>query len=449
MEFWGTIYRYLSPVRREADVADPTEASSPSSSESTKDSVPDFSVWPLLNGAALQVGTVFRCVRLLSESVANLPLMYMRLKGGIFVEDTDSSLHYLLTVEPSPNYNAFDFWAKVVEEMLLDGNAYIVPIKSSLYIGEYDRLVLCSRGSVSYDDDSGVYTVTDSYNHLYGVYREDEIVHIKNVSGRGNRGLSTLGYARLTTDIARQGDRETLNRFTNGGNVMGLLTNDKRGVVGVGDIQDKRLAALADSTDNLFRDGKRIVSIPGQAEFKQLSLSSTDMQFLESRKFTVREICRFFGVHPTFVFDDTNNNYKSVEMANVAFLSNTLNPILRKIECELRRKLVSRKFCCKRKFEFDRRSLYTSDLDSRVKYQMQTISAGIYTINDWRRMENQPSVDGGDAVLVSANLKSLDQLKAETQEIKEVPAGVSGEPGLSGMSDTSNDKDNKDDEGQE
>lgn len=50
------------------------------------------------------------------------------------------------------------------------------------------------------------------------------------------------------------------------------------------------------------------------------------MQFLESRKFTVRELCRFFGVHPSFVFDDTSNNYKSAEMANVAFLSNTLNP---------------------------------------------------------------------------------------------------------------------------
>ena len=163
-----------------------------------------------------------------------------------------------------------------------------------------------------------------------------------------------------------------------------------------------------------FRTGQRIVSVPGQVQFSPLSLSSTDMQFLETRKFTVREICRFFGVHPSFVYDDTSNNYKSAEMANVAFLSNTLNPILRKIENELHRKLVAPTLCCKRRFEFDRRDLYACDLDSRVKYQASTIAAGIYTVNEWRRAENKEPIKGGDLVLVSANLKSIDEVANPT-----------------------------------
>ena len=136
------------------------------------------------------------------------------------------------------------------------------------------------------------------------------------------------------------------------------------------------------------------------------------MQFLETRKFSVRDICRFFGVHPSFVFDDTSNNYKSAEMANVAFLSNTLNPLLRKIEVELHRKLVAPSLCCKRRFQFDRRGLYACDLDSRIKYQAQTIAAGIYTVNDWRKEENKPAVEGGDTVLVSANLKGINESSA-------------------------------------
>lgn len=406
MDFWGTIYKHFPAARREATDGKPSGASF-SKDDSDHRSSGDLGLLSLYGGSGLQVATVFRCVRLLSESVANLPLLYMRKKGDIFVEDTESSLHYLLTIQPNETFNAFDFWSKAVEEVLLEGNAYIIPVRSALRLGEYDRLVLCSRGSVIYDDTADTYMVTDKWNNLFGVFDESEVIHLKNITRNGKRGISTLSYARLTTQIAKQGDAETLSRFTNGGNVMGILTNDKRGVVGVGDIQDKRLSALADSTDNLFRDGKRIVSIPGQAEFKQISLSSTDMQFLESRKFTVRDICRFFGVHPSFVFDDTSNNYKSAEMANVAFLSSTLNPLLRKIECELHRKLVSRSVCCSRKFEFDRRSLYACDLDSRVKYQTQTIAAGLYTINDWRKLENQPGVEGGDAVLVSANLRSL------------------------------------------
>ena len=144
------------------------------------------------------------------------------------------------------------------------------------------------------------------------------------------------------------------------------------------------------------------------------------MQFLETRKFSVREICRFFGVHPSFVFDDTSNNYKSAEMANVAFLSNTLNPILRKIETELHRKLVAPSLCCKRKFQFDRRGVYACDLDSKIKYQAQTIAAGLYTVNEWRREENKPAVEGGDTVLVSANLKGITEAGKAAEPQKQV-----------------------------
>lgn len=131
------------------------------------------------------------------------------------------------------------------------------------------------------------------------------------------------------------------------------------------------------------------------------------MQFLETRKFTVREICRFFNVPPQLVYDATAENYKTAELTNVAFLSNSLNPILRRIENELQRKIVAPSLCCKRKIQFDRRGLYACDLDSKVKYIAQTIAAGVYTVNEWRKEENQAPVEGGDTVLISANLRRL------------------------------------------
>jgi len=368
---------------------------------------------------ALSVATVYRCVKLLSESVANLPLQYMRLKDGIFVEDTNSRLHYLLTVQPDYAMSAFDFWAQTVENVLLEGNAYIVPVYNSATM-EIDRLALCKRGTVTHDIYNDTYSVSDIVNGIYGVYRENEIIHIKSTSIDGKHGISVLAYARLTLSIGASGDKETLNRFQNGGNVRGIISNGNS-VTGFGEYQDAQLEKTAASVDDKFSGGERIVSLPGQVDFKQISLSSTDMQFLESRKFTVREICRFFGVHPSFVFDDTSNNYKSAEMANVAFLSNTLNPILRKIENELHRKLVPQTLCCKRKFQFDRRGLYACDLDSRVKYQMQTIQTGIYTVNEWRKDENKPPVEGGDTVLVSANLRSITESPSSGQVVEGEP----------------------------
>lgn len=373
-----------------------------------------YEYWSLLAGspgsAALSIATVYRCVNLLCDSVAVLPCQYMRLKDGIFVPDLNSRLHYLLTVQPDSAMSAYDFWRQVVQSLLLEGNAYIVPVYNTASL-EIERLVLCGRGTVSHDTSNDLYTVNDVLNGVSGTFTEEEIVHIKGMSVDGKSGVSVLTYARLTSQIATTGDQETLNRFANGGNVRGIVSNDTS-VRGFGEYQDEQLTKTAEDIDARFQKGERIVSLPGQVDFKQLSLSSTDMQFLESRKFTVREICRFFGVHPSFVFDDTSNNYKSAEMANVAFLNNTLNPILRKIECELLRKLVAPSLAGKRRFMFNRQSLYACDLESRAKYWQQVIAAGLYTVNELRREENKPEVEGGDKVLVSANLKPIDELTA-------------------------------------
>ena len=366
---------------------------------------------------AMSVATVYRCVKMLSESVANLPFEYKRLKGGVFAPDTSSNLSYLLSVQPDPTKSAFDFWKETIEQVLIHGNAYILPIYSAVTL-DIDRLVLCSPHSVSHDVYNDTYTISDMLNGVSGVYREEEIIHIKQHTTDGKMGISVLSYARQTLDIAAAGNCETLNRFANGGNVRGLVSNDKT-TTGFGEYQDSELQKTATNIDERFRTGERIVSLPGQVDFKQISLSSTDMQFLESRKFTVRDICRFFGVNPSFVFDDTSNNYKSAEMANVAFLSNTLNPLLRNIENEFLRKLVAPSLCMKRKFEFDRRALYACDLDSKVRYQNATIAAGLYTVNEWRREENRPEVEGGDRVLISANLKDITDISMSGGSIQQ------------------------------
>lgn len=386
----------------------------------------------------MNVATVYRCVELLAGSVANLHLQYMRKKDDIFVEDTNSRLHYLLNIQPCGYMSAVDFWRLVVTQLLLKGNAYVVPVYNNATM-EIDSLVLVDPTTVSHDTIHNTYTVNDINAGIHDTYAEENIIHFKNFTFNGKVGISTLTYAATTLSIANSGDAETLNRFENGGNVRGIVSNDTS-VRGFGEYQDNELEKTATDLDDKFRGGKRIVSLPGQAQFSPISLSSTDMQFLESRKFTVREICRFFGVHPSFVFDDTSNNYKSAEMANVAFLANTLNPILRKIEVELHRKLVAPTLCCKRRFQFDRRDLYACDLDSRAKYQAQTIASGIYTVNDWRKAENQPPVAGGDVVLVSANLKSITEAGKPTP----VPAPASNDPKVEEPQD--NNEDNTDDE---
>ena len=366
-----------------------------------------------VSNPALTIATVFRCVRLLSENIANLPINYYKYKGGIYIPAEDRRLNYLLNVQPSPELNAFDFWRQIGVELLLEGNAYIVPVYSPANLGEIDRLVLCHRGTVSHDTTNDTYSVYDVENGISEVYGESEIIHIKGwTTWNPKVGVSVLSYARLAMDIASTGDNETLNRFANGGNVRGIVSND-RGLPGFGEYQDEELNKVALSLDERFQNGEHIVSLPGDSQFTPLSLTSADMQFLESRKFTVREICRFFGVHPSFVYDDTSNNYKSAEQANGAFLTHTLNPMLRNIEVELLRKLVPAPMAHRYKFEFDRGGLYACDLEGTMKYRAQRLQIGA-TVNEVRRMDNLPPVEDGDVPLVSANLKSIAEITAGT-----------------------------------
>ena len=325
----------------------------------------------LYGSDAMKVATVYRCVNLIAESVANLPLQYMKRRGGLFEEQPESTLHYLLNVQPDAPLSAYDFWTQAVRQVLMDGNAYIIPFYDPATMQPY-RLALCGRHTVSHDTLSDRYTVADTWNGISGTFDEGEVIHIKNFSLDGKHGLSTLAYAAMASGIASTGDRETMQRLATGGHVRGILRNDNS-VRGFGEYQDEELKKQAVSMDEQFSGGARIVSMSGEIDFKQLSMSSTDMQFQQVRQFTVRELCRFFGVHPSFVFDDTSNNYKSAEMANVAFLSNTLDPLLKKIEAELNRKLVPRALSARQRIRFDRRGLYSCDLESRADYQAKTI----------------------------------------------------------------------------
>lgn len=366
---------------------------------------------------AMCLSTVYSCVQYISNAVANMRCMYQkRNSDGVFNEDYKSNLHYLLTVQPNDDYNAHDFWHRAVSLILLRGNAYILPVWD-VYTGQLDKLVLLEDGAVFYDRYSRVYTVNDTENAISGRYNEDEIIHLKNIVTDGKEGLSVIDFAMQNMGIVATAKREIQNRFANGGNVRGFVGNIK-GVKGMGQYQKSELSDLAVDVDSQFSSGKHIVSLPGDAQFTPVSLSSTDMQFLETYKFSTKELCQFFGVPTVLITGESSSAYKSLTEARLAFMSQTLDPLLKRIENEFKRKLIDGKMCGKRRFLFDRSAIYDTDLLSKAKYQLQTIQTGIYTINEWRRMENRPTIENGDTPLVSANLKGLQQLLSEEREVK-------------------------------
>lgn len=356
--------------------------------------------------AALAVSTVHRCVTLIADSIASLPLHVLHRRGGIYVPEAGSPLAFALEYQPNAETSAFDFWSSAVANILMQGNAYIVP----RFTDYGPDLRLCTPGSVSYDPYTDTYNINDTLQGVSGQYTGGGIIHLRGLTIDGKTGVSVLTYARRSLDIAARGSAEQEKRFANGGTVRGIVSNAAERAAW-GENRPEQLGDIADYMDERLQAGARIIAQPGDGRFTQLTMSSADMQFLESRKFETREICRFFGVPPSFVFDDTSNNYKSAENAYSDFLRNTLNPLLRKIEIEFTRKLFpgpARYGDCR--LQYDRTAVYMMDLESRTSLQRKRMELGTATINELRREDNMPAIDGGDTPLVTANLRPVAEL---------------------------------------
>lgn len=364
--------------------------------------------------AAMKIAAVYRAVNLISSSVASLTLQYKRkdrAKGyfKLYDDGYGKVINYLLSVRPNERMNSFVLMKNLVVMILLRGNAFVYPMKNR-YDG-VEKMYLCTPGSVTYDMYANQYTINDVVNGIYETVSAQDIIHLKNVSRDGGyTGVSTITYAAMTLNIAATADNETLKRFATGGRFKAVLQNNTS-VLGWGEYKDKQMEGLGEDLQDSLNRGDDILQLKGDGTLTPISMSSADMQFLESKKFTLREIARFFNVPPSKLMDDSNANYKSVEVSNIAFYAEALQPIVTEIEREFSSKLLTIDTYQDYKFKYDLSSLYALDLDSKAKWDKARLDNGQASVNDLRRESDTQPVDKGDEIYLSVNLAPLGSAK--------------------------------------
>lgn len=129
---------------------------------------------------------------------------------------------------------------------------------------------------------------------------------------------------------------------------------------------------------------------------------------METKKFSILDICRFYGVHPDKVFAGQSTNYKASEMSNVSFLTDTLQPILKQIEAEFNYKLIPNSVANLYSISFDLSCLYQTDLTTQASYYKALEEMGAHSPNDTRRALGKPPVEGGDKVFISCNVQPIE-----------------------------------------
>lgn len=373
----------------------------------------DLSVYDASVPASMKVDAVYSAVKLISEGVARLALSLQRYNDArkCFVNDYENDLYTTLRVMPNANMTSFELWRSAVQQVLLQGNAYLLPSRGAVSV---NGLTLLSPGSVQYDIATKLYVVNDAVNGVVGVYTAHDIVHLKNIGIDGGfTGLSTLRLASQAMGISRLSDQNTATTLSNGGRMRGLLSGDT-GLSTFGAPTQQQLGDVSNQVEGYIREGRTVIPVPPEMKFQPITLSPADAKVLESKQVTIRAIARFFRVHPDLIYEGSNNTYKAAEVPNVMFLTQTLEPLLVQIETELLVKLIPRTLWGKRRVRFDRETLYTTDLLTEADYYGKMLQCGVYTVNELRRKKGQPPVDGGDIPMVSANLKGVQTIIEET-----------------------------------
>lgn len=357
---------------------------------------------------AMKVSAVFSAVKIISEGIARLPLEAERYNAAAkcYVPDFSTPLFRALRLRPNNDLTAFELWRAAVQCMLLYGNAYIVPTRNAL--GDVLSLTLLAPGTTTFDVYSRTYNVNDNVNGIFRTFRPEEVVHLRNVGlDGGYTGCSTVAMAGYALGILRLADKNSATTLTTGGRTRGFLSGETQGFGGASEAQ---LADVAKRVEGDINSGKTVVPVPSSMKYQTFTLSPADAKVLESKQMTIRDIARFFRVHPDLLYEGSNNTYKAAEVPNVMFLTQTLEPLLVQIEQELAVKLLPANMLGKKRLRFDRERLYSTDLLTEASYNEKMLQTGMYTVNELRQKKGLPPLANGDVALVSANLKGLKEI---------------------------------------
>ncbi|MBS6058292.1 MAG: phage portal protein [Pantoea sp.] len=358
---------------------------------------------------AIHLSAVWACVRLLSESVSTLPLkIYARQPDGSRKPATDHPAYQVLCRRPNLEMTPSRFMLMLVASICLRGNAFV----EKKMIG--NRLVslvpLLPQNMVvkRLDNGSLEYTYTESATSR--VIPAKNIMHIRGFGLDGVCGMMPMMAGRDVIGSAMAVEESAAKIFENGLQSSGFLSAD-------GALNEEQRERLRGYMAKFIgsRNAGKIMVLEGGLKYQNVTMNPEAAQMLESRAFSIEEICRWFRVPPFMVghADKQSSWASSVEGMNLQFLTNTLRPLLVNIEQEISRCLLDGDedlFA-----EFSVEGLLRADSAGRAAYYTTALQNGWMSRNDVRRLENLPPIEGGDIYTVQLNLTPLEDLKKNSQ----------------------------------
>lgn len=362
---------------------------------------------------AMQLTSVFSCVRVLAESVGMLPCsLYEQLDRGAN-RATKEKLHQLLSVKPNGYMTPQEFWELLIACLCLRGNFYAYKV---MVLGEVAELLPLDPGSV-------VAKLNSQWEPVYQVTFPDgsseelsqkEIWHVRIFTIDGLNGLSPIAYARQAIGLGMATEEHGSRLFSNGAVTSGVLQTEQQ-------LSDAAFERMRDSFEDKYQgltNAHKPMLLEMGLKWQQISMSSEDAQFLETRKFQLEEICRIFRVPLHMVQNTDRATFNNIENLGIGFINYSLVPYLIRIEQRINVGLVSTAKQGRFYAKFNTGALLRGDMKSRFEAYATGINWGIYSPNECREFEELNPRSGGDIYLTPMNMttKPTDSAKPKPQE---------------------------------
>jgi len=349
--------------------------------------------------SVLGLSTAWACVNLLAGLIGSLSFDVTQKEGRLSQPRPDHPLQKILDESPNADQTGLDFWEFMAAALELKGNSYSevqrrndgsiialdVPIAPDLVV-----VKRAGNGSLEYH-------VTE--NGRRRVVPQERMLHVRGFGGDPLGGLSTLAFGRRMFLSAIAVERAASETFRQGARSVGAFVSDKQLTSPqINEVEGR----ITEKYEAAVNQGRPLILNNG-FQWHALSINPDDAQMLESRNFSVEEICRFFGVPPHMVGHTQNSTSwgTGLEQQTLGFLMFTLRRRLKRIEKAVAKQLLSaadRAAGISVKFNIE--DLLRADSKGRAEFYRaalgDTQKPGWMVRNEVRALENLPPVEGWD-----------------------------------------------------
>jgi HK97 family phage portal protein len=352
---------------------------------------------------ALQVSAVWAAVELLADNIASLPIFVYTNSNGNRTLARDTDLWRVLHDRPNPRHTPMEFMQFMTMNYMLRGNAYARLARNTK--GEVTGMYPLAADQVQVkvlEDGSLVYEYSVNANII--VYSEKSILHFRD-KGNGVIGMSRLDYMKSTLNVAINSQNTTNSTYQNDNRRPMVFMIDKTLTPTQRDQIRTNFKGLTESGDD------DLLVLEAGAKVEALSMTPAEVQLLETRKFSVEDISRWFGV-PSVLINDLANRvpYGNNDDLIQIFYKFKLRPMLVGFEQALKARVMTPEQRASMTVEFSIDAILRGSLKDRVEIYSKQLQNGIKTRNEVRQYENDPPIAGGDDLTAQVNLVPIQML---------------------------------------